>query len=139
MATVVTEDDQGDSEVISAEASAHEAAVAEGATAVQAEQAAAAAEEAKAAAEVALSAAQNNIESGVAVEQAAQRAESGANVATVSAEMVHEALLAQTNAIKELTAELQASRKQAAQPTEKPRRQSPDTEPGGNGRRWVRR
>ena len=92
------------------EQSAHEAAVAEGATAVHTENAQEAAAEAQAAAAVALAAAEANIESGAAVEQAAEQAGSSAAVASVSAEMVHEALTAQTAAINALAEELKAAR-----------------------------
>lgn len=122
-----------------AEASAHEAAVAEGATMVQAASAEEAAAEASAAAEVALAAAEANIQAGDTVVQAAEQATQSAAQAGVNAEMVHEALLAQTRAISELTAELQASRKAQAPAQDKPRRAAPDREPGSGGTRWVRR
>lgn len=122
-----------------AEASAHEAAVAEGATAVIAANAQESAAEASAAAEVALAAAEANIASSDTVVQAAEQATQSAAQAGVNAEMVHEALLAQTRAITELTAELQASRKAQAPPQDKPRRAAPDREPGSGGTRWVRR
>ena len=121
------------------EASAHEAAVAEGATAVIAANAQESAAEASAAAEVALAAAEANIASSDTVVQAAEQATQSAAQAGVNAEMVHEALLAQTRAIAELTAELQASRKAQAPPAEKPQRAAPDREPGSSGKRWVRR
>lgn len=130
--TVVTTEN-GETEVTTpAEASAHEAAVAEGATAVQAEQATEAAEEAKAAAEVALDAAKVNVESGAAVEQAAERAEGSAAAASVSLETIHEALTAQGKAIEALTAELKAGRKQAPPAESKstpPERQPAETHP----------
>jgi hypothetical protein len=122
-----------------AEASAHEAAVAEGATAVIAANAEQSAAEAAAAAEVALAAADANIASAGTVVQAAEQATQSAAQAGVNAEMVHEALLAQTRAINELTAELQASRKAAAPPQERPSRPAADREPGSSGKRWVRR
>lgn len=113
--TVIVGDDDAEG-AGTAEESAHQAAVAEGATAVQAELAAEAAEEAKAAAEVALGAAQANIDSGMAVEGATASAEAAAAQATVSAEMVHDALAAQTAAINTLAEELKASRKASAPP-----------------------
>lgn len=121
-----------------AELSAHAAAVAEGATAVQAELAAEAAGEAKAAAEVALGAAAANMEAGLAVEQATVTAEGAAQQATVSAEMVHEALQAQTAAITALTEQMAADRKAAAPPEGK-RRAPRDREPGSGGPRLMRR
>jgi hypothetical protein len=121
------------------EASAHEAAVAEGATAVIAANAEQSAAEAAAAAEVALAAADANIASADTVVQAAEQATQSAAQAGVNAEMVHEALLAQTRAIAELTAELQASRKAQAAPQDKPARAAPDRKPDSGGKRWVRR
>lgn len=138
MAETVVVGDEPDS-ANPAEASAHEAAVAEGATAVIAANAQEAAAEASAAAEVALAAADANISSADTVVQAAEQATQSAAQAGVNAEMVHEALLAQTRAIAELTAELQASRKAQAPPQDKPRRAAPDREPGSSGKRWVRR
>lgn len=111
--TVVVGSDADASGTSTAEQAAHEAAVAEGATAVHTEDAQEAAAEAKAAAEVALAAAEANITSGAAVEQAAQQADSSAAVASVSAEMVHEALTAQTAAINALAEEMKASRQAA--------------------------
>src|SRR5487761_766525 len=104
---------EGDDEAVvtPAEQSAHEAAVAEGATAVHGEIAAQAAEEAKEAASIALDAAQQ---------------------ATVSAEMVHDALAAQTAAITALTEELRNSRKQA--PQEGPAKKPPGDRPPGERR-----
>jgi hypothetical protein len=111
--------------------SAHVAAVAEGATIVQAQQAAESAEEAKAAAEVALAAAEASIETAVETEGATQTATVAAEQATVSAEMVHQALLAQTAAIEALTQEMKASREQARKqgPAEPKPAAEPDTEP----------
>lgn len=120
------------------EQSAHEAAVAEGASAVQAQAAAVAAEEAKAAAEVALSAAQANIESGQAVEAAVEQANAAGASASVSAEMVHDALKAQTAAISALTEELRADRKNNSPVPGNSGRPKPDREPGGKPR-WVKR
>jgi len=48
-------------------------------------------------------------------------------------------LKAQTQAIETLTGELKASRKAAEAPAGRPRAAAPDREPGGGGRRWVRR
>jgi hypothetical protein len=136
---VVTVGGGGEGDVTTAEAAAHEAAVAEGATAVQAAQAGEAAEEAKAAAELALEAAKVNVESGAAVEAGVQAAQAAAGEATVSAQMVHEALGAQTAAITALTEELRASRKQQAAPAEPRKSPPPDRAPGKSGPRWVRR
>lgn len=105
--------------------SAHEAAVAEGAVQVQAQQAAESAAEAQAAAEVALAAAEANIQSGAAVEGAVASANESAAVASISAEMVHEALQAQTAAINALAAELKAGR-------QKPSKDNGDGEPPGD-------
>lgn len=123
--------DSGDAQTV-AEA-AHEAAVAEGATAVNAEQAAEAAAEATAAAEIALAAAEANIEAGAAIESGVASAESSAVDAMVSAEMVHEALAAQTAAITALTDELKLQRESAARPPKESSSSSspaPDAEPG---------
>lgn len=136
--TVIVGDEGGDALPTTAEQSAHEAAVAEGATAVQAVSAAESAEEAKAAAEVALSAAEANIASGAMAEEAAAEAAQSAAQAGVSLEMIHEILQAQGTAIEALTAELKASRKEAA-PATAAKSPSPDREPGGGGPRWKRR
>lgn len=136
-AVIIPDSDEG--EAPTAGESAHVAAVAEGATAVQAQLAAESAEEAKAAAQVALDAAEANIGTSQAVIEAQTKAEGSAVAAGVSAEMVHEALLAQTNAIRELTEELKASRKSAVVPNGKTPSRPPEASPGGNGRRWTRR
>ena len=136
--TVIVGDEGGAAAPSSAEQSAHEAAVAEGATAVQAMSAAESAAEAKAAAEVALAAAEANIAGGAVVEEAAAEAAQSAAQAGVSLEMLHEALQAQGAAIEALTAEMHASRKQSAGP-EKSRPAPPDQEPGSGGPKWVRR
>lgn len=136
---VVVEGD-AETEVTPAEVSAHSAAVAEGMTAVQAADAAESAAEAQAAAEVALEAAQANAQTAEAVIEATTMAEGNAQAAQLSAEMVMDALAAQTQAISTLAEELRASRKAAA-PVEKPSR-SADREPGGGasrGRTWKRR
>ena len=112
MADVVVSEG-GDTEGGGVAESAHEAAVAEGASAVLAETAVTASAEAQAAAEIALEAADANISSGQLVEQAVATANESAAVASVSADMVHEALTAQTSAIAALTEELRASRKSA--------------------------
>lgn len=135
--TIVVGDEE--SSISPAEQSAHEAAVAEGATAVNAALATEAAAEAKAAAETALEAAAANIESGMAVEAAVEQANTAGASAAVSAEMVHEALLAQTSAINALTEELRSSRKASAPPAEVGRRSRPDREPGSGGVRLVRK
>ncbi len=138
--TLVVEGDEAAAPAGTAEASAHTAAVAEGMTAVQAADAAESAAEAQAAAEVALLAAEENAKTAEAVIEATAVAEANAAGAAVSAEMVMDALKAQTSAIELLAEELRASRKAAA-PVEKPSRPSPDREPGGgNGSRsWSRR
>jgi hypothetical protein len=123
--TIIAEGDSAEQPTTAAE-SAHEAAVAEGATAVQTEQAAASAATATEAAEVALAAAQANMEAGAAVEGAVATANESAAVATVSAEMVHDALVAQTKAISALTEELQAQRRSLASDTK------PKSKPAGD-------
>lgn len=136
----VTVMENEDTEPTTAEQSAHEAAVAEGATAVQAAVAEEAAAEAQAAAELALDAAKANIETAEGVAEAVAQAQGDAAKASVSAEMVHEALLAQTRAIEELTTELRASRKAASDVSQsKPRSRPSDESPGNGGTRWVRR
>jgi hypothetical protein len=136
----VTVDAGGDGASTTAELSAHEAAVAEGATAVNAALAVEAAGEAKDAAELALAAAQANVETGLAVADGVQSAQASADVATVSAQMVHEALTAQTAAISALTEELKASRKSARPaPDGGGGRPEPDHEPESRGPRLVRR
>jgi len=110
--------------------SAHAAAVAEGGAAVLAESAGESAGEAKAAAEVALSAAAANMEAGLAVAEATEVAQSSAQQATQMAQMIQDALTAQTGAINALAEELRASRKQAA-PASPPSRTQPDRPPGG--------
>jgi hypothetical protein len=132
--TVVTGDE---TEPTTAEASAHEAAVAEGATAVQAELAAQAAEEAKAAAEIALAGASESVQIALDVEEQTSRAEGAAQTSAVSAEMVHEALLAQTRAIETLAAEIKASRSAAAREGKPRRREAPDREPGSSAGHWY--
>src|SRR6266568_293729 len=102
---------------------------AEGATAVQAGQAAESAEQAKAAAEVALQAAQANAETAEAVTEATARADGSAAATSVSADMVMDALKAQTQAIETLAGEIKASRKAAEAPEGKPRHAAPDREP----------
>jgi hypothetical protein len=135
--TVETDDDAGAG---TAEQSAHEAAVAEGATAVQAAIAAESAQEAKEAAELALAAAAANVEAGSAVEAGVESAQAAAGEATVSAQMVHEALSAQTSAITALTEELRNSRKQQAAPSPETRKSPPpDRAPGKSGPKWSRR
>jgi hypothetical protein len=137
-AVVVEGDEAG--EATPAEQSAHTAAVAEGMTAVQAQQAEQSADEAKAAAEVALLAAEENAKTAEAVIQATAQAEQHAAGASVSAEMVMDALKAQTQAITTLAEELKASRKSAT-PDSPPKRTAPDRAPGGRGggARWARR
>lgn len=132
-AVIVGDEEQDPS---SAELSAHEAAVAEGATAVQAEQAAESAAEAKAAAEIALQAAEENAKTAESVVEATVAAQQSAAGAGVSAEMVMEALRAQTSAIETLAAELKESRKQAV-PAE-PKKPAPDRPPSRSGPRWRR-
>lgn len=133
--TVIVGDDDGD-EAPTVVESAHEAAVAEGASAVQAEAAETAADEAKAAAEVALQAAQVNVETATGVAEATASAEASAAQATVSAEMVMDALNAQGAAIASLAEELKASRKQAV-PAEKASRPAPDQAPAKSSKHWY--
>jgi hypothetical protein len=135
---IVSEGDEGGGEIPLAEQSAHVAAVAEGATAVQAGQAAESADEAKMAAEVALAAAQANAQTAEAVIESVAAAETSAQQAGISAEMIHDALKAQTGAIEALAEELRQSRKQAA-PVEKPRREAPERPPASAGATWTRR
>lgn len=125
---------EGDDEAVvtPAEQSAHEAAVAEGATAVHGEIAAQAAEEAKEAASIALDAAKANMDAALPVAAATEQAQAAAQQATVSAEMVHDALAAQTAAITALTEELRNSRKQA--PQEGPAKKPPGDRPPGERR-----
>lgn len=139
---IVVEGDQ-DTAVTPAEVSAHTAAVAEGMTAVQAEQAADSAAEAQAAAEVALLAAEENAKTAEAVIEATAQAETSAAAAGISAEMVMDALKAQTVILTEVREELKASRRAAA-PAGPATRSAPDREPGGNGNgrsgaTWTRR
>jgi len=135
---VVIEGDEG-TEVTPAEVSAHTAAVAEGMTAVQAAGAAESAAEAKAAAEVALEAAEANAANAEAVIEAQASAETSAEAAGVTAEMLMDALKAQTAVIAELREELKAGRR--AEHQDAPKRAAPDREPGagGGGPTWTRR
>ena len=134
---VVVEGDQG-AAVTPAEVSAHTAAVAEGMTAVQAADAAESAAEAQAAAEVALLAAEENAKTAEAVIEATAQAETSAAGAGISAEMVMDALKAQTAILTEVREELKASRRAEHHDTPKPA--APDREPGGNGGpTWTRR
>lgn len=140
---VVIEGDDAEAGVTPAELSAHTAAVAEGMTAVQAADAAESAAEAQAAAEVALLAAEENAKTAEAVIQAQTDAANSAISSSVSAEMVMDALKAQTTILAEVREELKASRRAAA-PAEPARRSAPDREPGGNGNgrsgaTWTRR
>jgi hypothetical protein len=137
---IVVAGDEAQAEPTTAELSAHSAAVAEGATAVQAADAAESAAEAQAAAEVALMAAEENAKTAEAVIEATAQAETSAAGAAISAEMVMDALKAQTAIIAEIREEMKASRKEAAGPAEKPSHPAPDHEPGGgNSPKWTRR
>jgi hypothetical protein len=138
VADAVVVEDAGQAEVTPAEVSAHTAAVAEGMTAVQAADAAESAAEAQAAAEVALAAAEENARTAEGVIEATVKAEESAAGAAISAEMVMDALKAQSAAINELREELKASRR--AEHHDAPKRAAPDREPGGNGGPvWTRR
>ena len=131
---------EGDTEtaVTPAEVSAHTAAVAEGMTAVQAADAAESAAEAQAAAEVALLAAEENAKTAEAVIEATAQAETSAAAAGISAEMVMDALKAQTAILTEVREELKASRR--AEHHDAPKRAAPDRDPGGSsGPTWTRR
>jgi hypothetical protein len=129
--TEVTVEAGGEGGEVIADESARMAAVAEGASSVNAGIAAQAAGEAQEAAEAALSAAQANIESGAVVGEAAGQAREAAAEAASYAEMTLQALNAQTAAITALTEELRASRQPAAPPEKrKPKR---DREPRGSG------
>jgi hypothetical protein len=139
--TLVVEGDETGAGVTPAEVSAHTAAVAEGMTAVQAADAAESAAAAAAAAEVALLAAEENAKTAETVIEATAQAETSAAAAGISAEMVMDALKAQTAILTEVREELKASRK-AAMPADPPRRAAPDAEPGNGGRKgatWTRR
>jgi len=131
---IVVEGDQ-ETEVTPAEVSAHTAAVAEGMTAVQAADAAESAAEAQAAAEVALAAAEENARTAEGVIEATVKAEESAAGAAISAEMVMDALKAQSAAINELREELKASRR--AEHHDAPKRAAPDHEPGNGGSKWT--
>ena len=135
-AVVVEGDEQA--AVTPAEVSAHTAAVAEGMTAVQAADAAGSAAQAEAAAEVALLAAEENAKTAEAVIEATAQAETSAAAAGISAEMVMDALKAQTAILTEVREELKASRR--AEHPGAPKRAAPDREPAGNGGpTWTRR
>jgi hypothetical protein len=127
--TVVVGDDDSSDPGTAAE-SAHQAAVAEGATGVQTDLAQEAADQATAAAEIALGAAEANIAAGAVVESAVATADGAAAVATVSAEMVQEALAAQTAAIHALTEELALQRKAAPAPDKPKSKPAEDASPG---------
>jgi fused signal recognition particle receptor len=121
-----------------AEVSAHEAAVAEGATAVQAELAAEAADEAKVAAEVALAAAQENAETVEGTIEATVAAQGAAEMSQAFAEEIRDAMKAQGQAITALTEELAASRRAAAAPADRSsRKRSADGEPSARKRHWY--
>lgn len=127
----------GGEDVTLTDQSAHDAAVAEGAAAVQAEQAAEAASEATAAAEAALMAAQANIESSSVVTEAAVTAEEAAASASAAEDRIYEAVTAQIAAIGALVEELRASRQPA--PVKREGKPKSDREPGSGGVRLVRR
>ena len=117
--------------------SAHQAAVYEGASAAQAELAGQAAGEAREAAQAALEAARANIEAQGSAGAAAEVASEAAASTAVTAEMIHDALLAQGTAISALVEELKASRQQVTAPA--PKKRKADREPRSSGTRLVRR
>ncbi len=106
---IVHEDEDQGVEV----ASAHDAAVAEGAAEVHEEQAEEHADEARAAAEVAASAAQANIESVGQAAEAAEVATGAAEIATEAESRIVEAVQAQSAVIQSLVDELRAGREAA--------------------------
>jgi F0F1-type ATP synthase epsilon subunit len=107
------------------EVSAHEAAVAEGATQVHQDRARDAAEKAEEAADLALSAAKHNIENAAEVADASEKAQGAAASASISAETVMEALHAQTSAIAALAERLDKPTQQAGPPAEASGRRPP--------------
>lgn len=136
--TVITTDDDGD--VLPAAESAHVAAVAEGAAAVQSEHAAESAGKAEMAAEAAIQAAQANVAAGAEAVAAAASAGESASAAAVSAEMMHQAITAQTAAISALVEELRTSRKSGPRPDGDAPKVKPDKTPGQSSdrrRHWY--
>lgn len=127
MADVVVHDDAADQTGLQEQA-AHDAAVAEGASAVHQQAAEGAAADAEAAAQLAAEAAQVNLQTAESVVEAAASAEASAEAAGGSEDRVMQALAAQTSAITALTEQLNAS-KTPAVPAEKPKR-SKDKAPG---------
>lgn len=121
--------DGGDSSV---EASQHDAAVAEGAAEVHAEQAEEAADEAEVAAAVAQAAAAENMAAAESVVEAAASAEVSADVSNMAAEGVVTALQAQTAAINRLVDTMEAQT--AKPPVDKPVKQTPDKPPAKSRR-----
>ena len=103
--------------------------MAEGASAVNSSNAADAAAEAKDAAALALSVAQSNIETSATITESKDAAEGAAAQASVSAQMVHEALSAQTAAIAALAEQLK-ERKQAPSGGKPFQKASSDNSPG---------
>ena len=130
---VTVEDPEG---APTAEEAAVAAAAMEGATAVHAEQAAEAAQEAKDAAGQAQSAALANLESSAEAVEAGESAQAAARDAAITAEMLHEALKAQSAAINALVEELRSTRKQSVPSETKSKK--PDREPSPGGTRLVR-
>lgn len=125
-------------EVTPEESSAHEAAVAEGATAVHEQNAEQASSEAKAGAEVALASAAATIEAAESAGASAERAEAAAEQSAVTLEMMHQTLVAQGEAISALTKELKASRKTVPEPASDTGGQEHD-EPPGDRQHWYLR
>jgi hypothetical protein len=113
--------------------SQHDAAVAEGAAEVHAEQAEEAADEAEVAAAIAQAAAAENMATAEAVVEAAASAEGHAAVAGVAADGVLSALEAQTAAINRLVDTMEAQAAKAATPEPKPK-STPDTPPSRSRR-----
>lgn len=110
------------------ESAAHQAAIAEGATAVHAGNAEEASEEAKAAAEAALAGASATVEAAVVTEEHAERAELAANRTEQLLSAVHEAVVAQQTSLDAFMEEIRASRKKP-EPKPEPVKQTHDTPP----------
>ena len=118
---------------------AHDAAVAEGGAEVRAQLAAEHAAEAEGAAEVALLAAEENAKTGLAVIEAQASAEQSAEVAKSSADLVLQALEAQTGAFNALREELAAARETQRPAVVSESRPAPERTPGRKQAKWVRR
>ena len=118
------------------EASAHEAAVAQGAAEAHAVQAEGHAEAADEAAELATAAATATADLTTEAEQAAVTAQDAATQAEITAQAMLATLQAQQAAIEALTEEIRAGRTPAPEP-EQEVAQTPDTEPTPRRRHWY--